>query len=103
MKKILFCITILCLLFACAACRTTEAPPQDTSVNETVDSTARDNTEPPTHEHIAIIDEGYAATCTATGLTDGSHCSVCGEIITSQLILAKEKHTAVIDEGYAAT
>lgn len=114
MKKILFCITVLCILFACTACQGTDAPPLDTSGSDVIDSTVSDEGSPsndsldetvesPAHEHTAVTDEGYAATCTSTGLTDGSHCSVCGEVITPQVILAKAKHTAVTDNGYAPT
>ena len=103
MKKVLFCITVLCLLLACTGCQGTDAPPLDTSGSDVIDSTVSDNADFPAHEHTAVTDEGYAATCTSTGLTEGSHCSVCGEVITPQVILAKAKHTAVTDNGYAPT
>ena len=35
-------------------------------------------------EHTAVNDIGYAATCIDTGLTDGSHCSLCGEVLAAQ-------------------
>lgn len=34
--------------------------------------------------HKAVIDEAVDATCTETGLTEGSHCSVCNEVIKAQ-------------------
>jgi hypothetical protein len=34
--------------------------------------------------HTIVTDEAVAATCTKTGLTSGSHCSVCNEVITVQ-------------------
>ena len=34
--------------------------------------------------HTEVIDKAVAATCTKTGLTQGSHCSVCGTVITAQ-------------------
>ena len=34
--------------------------------------------------HIVVLDKGRAATCTESGLTDGSHCSVCGETLVVQ-------------------
>ena len=53
--------------------------------------------------HTEVIDEGYDATCAETGLTEGSHCSVCNEVIVAQEIIEKLAHTEVIDEGYDAT
>ncbi|MBR2100129.1 MAG: leucine-rich repeat domain-containing protein, partial [Eubacterium sp.] len=34
--------------------------------------------------HTAVIDEAVAPTCTQTGLTEGSHCSVCNTVIVAQ-------------------
>ena len=53
------------------------------------------------HEHTVIIDEAVTPTCTATGLTEGTHCSECGEVITAQEEIAKAEHTVVIDESVA--
>jgi len=38
------------------------------------------------HQNI-IIDKGYAATCTDSGLSDGSHCKDCGEILEAQVVI----------------
>ena len=35
-------------------------------------------------EHTPVVDEAVAPTCTETGLTQGSHCEKCGEILTAQ-------------------
>ncbi len=34
--------------------------------------------------HTEVIDEAVEATCTEKGLTEGSHCSVCGEVLKAQ-------------------
>ena len=41
----------------------------------------------PIYEHIPVIDEAVAPSCKDTGLTEGSHCSVCGEVIVAQEIV----------------
>lgn len=38
-------------------------------------------------DHMAVVDKAVAATCTETGLTEGSHCSVCGKVFVSQEIV----------------
>lgn len=37
--------------------------------------------------HTAVVDKAVAATCTETGLTEGSHCSVCDEILMAQTVV----------------
>ena len=34
--------------------------------------------------HTEVIDKAVEATCTSTGLTEGSHCEICGEVIVKQ-------------------
>lgn len=38
----------------------------------------------PNNNHKVVIDPAVPATCSQTGLTEGSHCSVCGKIIAMQ-------------------
>ncbi len=43
--------------------------------------------------HTEVTDKAVAATCTTTGLTEGSHCSVCDTVIVKQKTVAKKAHT----------
>lgn len=43
--------------------------------------------------HQVVIDPAVAPTCTRTGLTQGSHCSVCNETLTAQTVVEATGHT----------
>lgn len=43
--------------------------------------------------HTEVIDEAVEATCSSTGLTEGSHCDICGEVIIKQEVIAKLGHS----------
>ena len=45
--------------------------------------------------HMPAIDAAVAATCTKTGLTEGSHCSVCGKVLTAQKVINATGHSYV--------
>ena len=47
----------------------------------------------PSTGHTEVTDDAVAATCTSTGLTEGSHCLVCGETLVAQQIIDKTEHT----------
>ena len=42
--------------------------------------------------HTIVIDAGKDPTCTESGLTEGSHCSVCGEVIVAQKMMSPMNH-----------
>ena len=56
--------------------------------------------------HSAVPDAAVPATCTESGLTEGSHCSVCNAIIKAQDVIPAAGHKAdsiVIENVVAAT
>ena len=58
---------------------------------------------PIAHTHTPVAISGKAATCTETGLTEGSKCSACGEILTAQENIPAKGHSAVAVPGVPAT
>lgn len=84
---------------------TTTKPSKDTTTTTTTTTTTKDPSgdEPPTHEHTPVVDAEIPATCTKTGLTEGSHCSACGEVIVKQTVIPKTPHTEIPVKGTAAT
>ena len=57
----------------------------------------------PEHQHTIVIDKAIAATCQTTGLTEGQHCSECGEIIVAQNVIAINAHSIAIDQEVPAS
>jgi len=53
--------------------------------------------------HDEVVDEGYAATCTKPGLTDGSHCDRCDTVLVKQEEIPALDHNVVLKESEAAT
>ncbi len=51
----------------------------------------------PVGPHTEVTDTGVAPSCTATGLTEGKHCSVCGETITAREVIPATGHSEVTD------
>ena len=63
----------------------------DSYVGETVEAAG----------HSEVTDAAVEPTCTETGLTEGSHCSVCGTVLTAQTIVPAAGHSW--DEGTVTT
>ena len=53
--------------------------------------------------HTPVVDAAVAATCAKTGLTEGSHCSVCDEVLVAQEVVDKIPHTVVVDAAVEPT
>ena len=62
-----------------------------------------DTKKTPSKGHSPIVDKAVAATCTSNGLTEGSHCSVCGTVINKQNKINKLAHTSVTDRAVPAS
>ena len=55
---------------------------------------SRETTTVVAKEHIVVVDPSVSATCTATGLTEGSHCGreECGEVLVEQTVIPMKGH-----------
>ena len=53
--------------------------------------------------HVVVVDKAVAPTCTTSGLGNGSHCSLCGKILTAQQVKEAYGHKETVDLGYAPT
>lgn len=71
----------------------------ETDLNEKAEDTT-ESTEGYECEHIFVTDEAKVPTCTETGLTEGSHCGICGEVLVEQVVILVKGHHYV--EGRCA-
>ncbi len=51
------------------------------------------------HIHTAVTDQGYPATCTEYGRTEGSHCAECGLVLRAQQIIKPLGHQNTLLPG----
>ena len=73
---------ILLCVFALSACNTTNNGNNQHTIGGNGDIC----------EHSVVIDAAVPATCKDTGLTEGSHCSVCKKTLVEQVITPKLDH-----------
>ena len=62
-----------------------------------------ENPDAPATGHKWVTDAAVAPTCTQTGLTEGSHCSVCNTVLKAQEVIPITEHTVVTDAAVAPT
>ena len=53
--------------------------------------------------HTPVVDAAKDPTCTESGLTEGSHCSVCNEVLVAQNSIPALGHTPVVDGAVEPT
>lgn len=54
-------------------------------------------------QHTSTIDKAVSPTCTTTGLTEGEHCTACGEIIIAQNVIEALGHNETTDQAISPT
>ena len=78
----------------CGVCGTETTAAKSHAFDNTCDTTCNnagcDHTR--TITHTPVVDAAVAPTCVATGLTEGSHCSVCSHVITAQTTVSALGH-----------
>lgn len=62
-----------------------------------------ENPNDPARGHTEVTDAAVAPTCTETGLTEGTHCSVCNTVLKAQEVIPATGHTEVTDAAVAPT
>ena len=96
---------ILTLVLILSACAIVQIPTDDTSSNTDTGSTETDtgggNSTTECKHLNKIADPKVEPTCQLEGLTIGSHCGTCGEVLVAQRVLPKVSHRATANEEVA--
>lgn len=50
------------------------------------------------NNHVSVVDAAVTATCTTTGLTEGSHCSACGKVLVAQQVVPVIAHSYILTD-----
>lgn len=105
MKKFAILLALLVAIFSIGACGETPADPPSqspstclhdwTSATCEIPQTCQlcGNTDGVPLGHVPITDSAIAPTCEEPGLSEGSHCSRCNKILTSQIVIPKIDHS----------
>lgn len=93
MKKLFYTLIIILITFTLSSCAIS------IDFSNSLDDDSNDDTSDVIFDHICteVIDEAVEPTCTESGLTEGSHCSICGKVIVAQEVIEPLGHTKVID------
>ena len=108
MKKTKYSILALFLCFvmlltSCGGDKSQNAQNPPTQPNQSVSQSANNTAATCQNGHKVVTDKAVAPTCAESGLTKGSHCSVCNEVIVKQETIKPNGHSMVADDKVDAT
>ena len=102
MKRFLvILLTVLAMLALTGCCLRHDMQPASCTQPATCSKCGKTEGEP--LGHTAVTDPAKEPTCTEAGLTEGTHCSVCGEVLAAQEKIPPLGHTAVTDPAKEPT